>query len=386
MVNLVLRETPRDAGGLYDYANPIIQSWMGVPTKGVALQQTQVNEPTLYAVDAANLDTTGSPNRRAFRASAGATILRVDSDGIIATSLTVTGPLTVNALTVTTSATIGTTLHVTGAVTFASTLSAGATTLGATSVTTLVVSLTLGVTGVSTLSGTVNANAINGTTITGTGLVSSGTLSVASTSTLAAVNAGAVSGTTGTFSGTLSAAGTTVTTLTASSTVQGTRLISTVATGTAPLDVTSTTVVANLNASAVNGKSWHSPQEAAISSAYTLTTSFADVGGMSITLLDAGKHLILVQGEWSFSPAGSDAGAVLDGRIVADGSAIATTSPSFQVSSVASTGVFAPFFVVGTYTAASASKVVKFQAKKDSGTGSSQLDADSKIVAIWLAP
>jgi hypothetical protein len=134
------------------------------------------------------------------------------------------------------------------------------------------------------------------------------------------------------------------------------------------------------------GETWHAAQEAQTSGAYTLTTSMADVPGLSITLSDSGKYLILAQGEWSFVPGGTDGGAFLDAVIVADGSLIAKSSPTYQVGAVVNTGGFAGYFAYGLYAPASSGKVVKLQAQKSAGTAASKLDADSKIVAIWLAP
>ncbi len=218
---LTLRPIPRDAGDLYSYGNGIIEAWTGVAAKGIALTNVQVNDPNRYAIDAQNLDTTGTPPLKALRATAGGHMLRVDSDGIILSSASIT------------------TLAVTGNATVTGTLGAGATTVSSLiSSSSVAITTTLNVGGTSTM-GTINAGPISGTTGT-----FSSTLGVTGTSTLGVVNAGAGSfttlaasstlGVTGTSTlGVVNAGATSVTTLAASSTlnVTGTSTLGTVNAG-----------------------------------------------------------------------------------------------------------------------------------------------------------
>ncbi len=248
-MTLTLRQTPRDSGGLYAYANPIIESWTGVDGKGVALTNVQVDDPIQYAVDAENLDTTASPARRSFRATAGAHVLTVNASGITLSSATLSGNVTIGGTlgvtgvtTLSSNATVGGTLGVTGATTLSSTLLvSAATTITATlnvgGVATFSsnagVDGTLGVTGTSSL-GVLNAGATSVTTLT-----ASSTLGVTGASTLAATSVTTLSvsstlGVTGTSTlGVLNAGATSVTTLAASSTlnVTGTSTLGTVNAG-----------------------------------------------------------------------------------------------------------------------------------------------------------
>lgn len=154
------READRDNWDIYRTVNPIIQSWLGVTGKGVALTNTQVSDADKYAVDAANAGT----GTKALRAVAGAHSLTVNSAGITLSSLTLTGNVTVGGtLTVTGATTLSSTLAVTGAVTMSSTLA---------------------VAGASTLAG-VTAGAISASSLaTSAGVVVGTSLSVATTSTL----------------------------------------------------------------------------------------------------------------------------------------------------------------------------------------------------------
>ena len=153
--------------------------------------------------------------------------LSVTNAATIGTTLGVTGASTLNSLSVTNAATIGTTLGVTGT----STLAAVVATTG--SFTTLAASSTLAVTGATTLSSTlgvagdvaVNTNKFNIVAASGNTTIA-GTLAVTSSISGSSVSATGV--------------------------VSGSTLTSTVASGTAPLTITSTTKVPNLNADRVD--------------------------------------------------------------------------------------------------------------------------------------
>src|SRR4051812_39145750 len=93
MANALL-PVPRDNGDLLKFLDPLVASWTGVPNKGVPLLQTQINDPTNYAGDFANLDTAGTPTRKSLRAVAGTHSLLVNGGGIALTSATVSGLLT----------------------------------------------------------------------------------------------------------------------------------------------------------------------------------------------------------------------------------------------------------------------------------------------------
>ena len=102
-----------------------------------------------------------------------------------------TGALAADSLIVTNSASIGTTLGVTGATTLSSTLSAGASTLASLAVTAgATVGTTLGVTGATTLSSTLSAGAstLASVGVTGNATVG-GTLGVTGATTVAAITA-----------------------------------------------------------------------------------------------------------------------------------------------------------------------------------------------------
>lgn len=195
-----LNPPPRDsntASDLFRYLGPVIQSWLGVANLGIALTNTQVDDPVNYAGDFANLDVTGTPNLRALRAVAGAHSLTVNSTGITLSSLTVSGAFSAGATTVTT-------LHATGAVTFDTTLGVtGASTLGvvnagATTVTTLTTSSTVTLNSNVTIAGTLGvSSATTVTTLHATAAATlDTTLAVTGTTTLGVLSAGATAVTT----------------------------------------------------------------------------------------------------------------------------------------------------------------------------------------------
>lgn len=99
MPTLTFQQVPRDEAALYKYANPLIESWLGVANKGVPLTQTQVNDVTKYAGDFENADTTGSPTRKSLRAVAGTHSLLVNGNGITLSSATITGTLSAGTTT-----------------------------------------------------------------------------------------------------------------------------------------------------------------------------------------------------------------------------------------------------------------------------------------------
>lgn len=135
----------------------------------------------------------------------------------------------------------------------------------------------------------------------------------------------------------------------------------------------------------------NSVQQAYGSGTYTLTGVFADIPGCSITLARGGRHLLL--GCFDFFGANAlDVGAQALGRCVADGSVLTGDS------------VFSPLIMTGAglngspvslratvfqqwlYTAPATGKVVKLQAAKIGGTGTSGATTGTNLTATWIGP
>lgn len=168
-----IREADRDNWDIYRTVNPIIQSWLGVTGKGVALTNTQVSDADKYALDAANAGT----GTKALRAVAGAHSLTVNSAGITLSSLTLSGNLTIGGTLTVTGATVlngavtlgdaaGDAITVTGTATFAqgTTFSSSIQVSGA-----AVLQSSLTVSGAATLNGAVTLGDAAGDTVTVTG-------------------------------------------------------------------------------------------------------------------------------------------------------------------------------------------------------------------------
>lgn len=124
-------------------------------------------------------------------------------------------------------------------------------------------------------------------------------------------------------------------------------------------------------------------QVAYASGSLTLTAAtYADIAGATITLARAGKHLITGVFDMRQSAVG-DLGSILTGRLVANGSA-QTQLAQYRSQAVPSSANVAQQWV---YTAGAAGEVVKLQAQKDAGTGTSIVAlTNTSISALWVKP
>lgn len=123
-------------------------------------------------------------------------------------------------------------------------------------------------------------------------------------------------------------------------------------------------------------------QLAHASASLSLSNSFQDVASATLTLNRAGRYLITGTFDLLLAGAG-DAGQTLIGQLVADGSAQAELA---QVVSTA-TGTRWMASQQWSYTPAAAGKVVRLQAKRNAGTGSSTCNhPHTTISAIWIGP
>lgn len=115
-----------------------------------------------------------------------------------------------------------------------------------------------------------------------------------------------------------------------------------------------------------------------------VTATYNDMPGVTLTLARAGTYLI--SGHFSF--VGIGAGDTVQfglGRMVANGTVQAGAVVFGVLVNVAQSeiGIATQQWL---YTAASAGLVVKLQATKSGGTGTSNTDLNSSISAIWIAP
>jgi hypothetical protein len=130
-------------------------------------------------------------------------------------------------------------------------------------------------------------------------------------------------------------------------------------------------------------------QYAKATAALTLTTTAADIPGATITLTRAGRHLIT----GCFDIAGldlGDVGALALGQLSGGG----TVQPGLAVFSplcLASAGTLIAtlrftVFQQWSYLASSPGTIVKLQASKNSGTGTSATSTQTTISALWVSP
>lgn len=124
-------------------------------------------------------------------------------------------------------------------------------------------------------------------------------------------------------------------------------------------------------------------QIANASASLTLTTSFQDVAGATLTLPKTGTYLLHAVFDFVGQGAG-DSGANFLGQLVANGSAqtgFATFRAEFAA---AARGTVTQQWM---YTAGTINQVVQLQANKGSGTGTSIAAAThTRISALWVAP
>jgi hypothetical protein len=130
-------------------------------------------------------------------------------------------------------------------------------------------------------------------------------------------------------------------------------------------------------------------------SALSLSGSFGDIPGCTLTLTRAGRHIIF--GCFDFNGAGvGDVNQQASGQLLANGSA-QSGMPVYNplVWEVQGSGVSGSPVVVGNratvfqqwaFTASAAGQVVLLQAQKSGGTGTSKADVNSSIAALWIGP
>jgi len=116
----------------------------------------------------------------------------------------------------------------------------------------------------------------------------------------------------------------------------------------------------------------------------TLTTSLQDILGATLTITKAGKYWL--QGIFDFTMGGPDNGVLFQGVLAVNG------TPAIQVAT------FTPHYVSGPggnratvaqqwYTTLTVGAVVKLQASKNGGTGSSTAGAtNTSLSAFWVSP
>ena len=119
-------------------------------------------------------------------------------------------------------------------------------------------------------------------------------------------------------------------------------------------------------------------QLAYATSALVLTTTAADVPGATLTLNRAGRYLI--QGNFSFLAV--DPSTTLRGRLMFNG-----VVQSFGVLAADPGQAYMTSTTQWLVTATAAGQIAKLQGSKDSGTGSSQINASfTSISALWIGP
>lgn len=122
-------------------------------------------------------------------------------------------------------------------------------------------------------------------------------------------------------------------------------------------------------------------QRAVATSGLTLTTTYTDIPGVTLTLTKAGKFIITAHVNFGKDIV-NDSGQVGFYRLVFDGSA-QTGEPSVDFAGANSEFVSWEWSV----TAATTAKVVKLQAKKSGGTGTSGIPhPQAMISARWYNP
>lgn len=117
----------------------------------------------------------------------------------------------------------------------------------------------------------------------------------------------------------------------------------------------------------------------------SLTTSFVDVAGATITLpAVVGKWYVAASVYFQFSGA-LDGGANLQAQLVCAAGATADNAALVVLNADASdTGFLATTFQQWLVTQASGTPVLKLQGKKSGGTGASTINlTHTKLVAVW---
>jgi len=121
-------------------------------------------------------------------------------------------------------------------------------------------------------------------------------------------------------------------------------------------------------------------QIAYATAALALTGAFQDVVGATITLTRAGRHLITCCFDFSFTA--GDNGFSLVGQLLADGAAQAQ---QVTIQSTGNANFMAP--QQWLYTPTATGKIVKLQAKKLGGGGTSSANnPGTSISAVWIGP
>lgn len=111
----------------------------------------------------------------------------------------------------------------------------------------------------------------------------------------------------------------------------------------------------------------------------TLSGSYADVTGATITLAQAGVYLVTACVEFSIG----STNILLSAQLVANGSAKAQLATTKSLS----TGVIQSASQQWIYTAAAAGEIVKLQGKKAGGAGADKILAtDTSISVLWVSP
>jgi hypothetical protein len=109
----------------------------------------------------------------------------------------------------------------------------------------------------------------------------------------------------------------------------------------------------------------------------TLTTTYQDIG-VALTLNRAGRYYLNAVFDMRIS--GADLGVFLLGQCVADGAALPKVT--FFSSAGGYQGMVSQQWV---YTASAPGKVVKLQASKSGGSGSSITGSESTLTALWVS-
>lgn len=127
-----------------------------------------------------------------------------------------------------------------------------------------------------------------------------------------------------------------------------------------------------------------SPQHTESSSQVTLTTSYQDVPGLSITLPSAGTWWITAIFRFTMNGV-TDIGQALFGILNVDGtdSPAAQSARAIYVGTTNTAEAMTPQQWI--YSPTVAGKVIKMRVKKGGGTGASILDFDSTFVAVKVS-
>lgn len=136
------------------------------------------------------------------------------------------------------------------------------------------------------------------------------------------------------------------------------------------------------DSSALQSVTWKAPLVAGAFPSQVLTTSYADVAGLSVSLNRTGTWLLLATMRFLWDPAGGDASQLGNTDMTVNGAEVVFAGDVRFAN--AGTDQDTTMFMQ-TVTIASQPQTASVRAKKSGGSGSAQARS-GQIVAIWCAP